>query len=122
MFHARWVDHVRRGEWDEAHGAAVRYTDTTFFWRSLMLASTLGLLGRRAEAEREAKELVRRRPDFERRGRILIGRMIKFPEITDRILAGLEEAGLRLEEPLRAQRRGAPGAIAAPKTRTRLET
>ncbi len=122
VFHARWVDHVRRGEWDEAHDAAVRYTDTTFFWRSLMLASTLGLLGRRAEAEREAKELVRLRPDFERRGHILIGRVIKFPEIRDRILAGLEEAGLRLAAPRPAQRRGAPGAIAAPKTRTRLET
>ena len=64
VFHARWVDHVRRGEWDEAHGAAIRYTDSDFFWRPLMLASTLGLLGRRAEAEREAKDLVRRRPDF----------------------------------------------------------
>jgi adenylate cyclase len=122
VYHARWVDHVRRGEWAEAHVAAVRYTDTTFFWRSLMLASTLGLLGQRAEAEREAHELVRRRPDFESRGHILIGRMIKFPDISDRIVAGLEQAGLRLKQPLPAQRRGAPGAIAAPKTRTRLET
>jgi adenylate cyclase len=122
VHHARWVDHIRRGEWEEAHGAAVRYSDTAFFWRSLMLASTLGLLGRHAEAEREGKELLRRRPDFERRGRLLVGRMIKFPEVSDRILAGLEEAGLRLREPLPAQRRGAPGAIAAPKTRTRLET
>ena len=98
VFHARWVDHIRRGEWDEAYGAAVRYTDTVFFWRSLMLASTLGLMGRLAEAEREAAELLRQRPDFPSRGRTLIGRVIKFPEVSDRILAGLEQAGLHLED------------------------
>ena len=52
VFHALWVDHIRRGEWDEAYHVAVRYTDAVWFWRPLMLASTLGLLGRRTEAER----------------------------------------------------------------------
>ena len=50
VFQARWVDHIRRGEWDEAYGVAVQYTDTVNFWRSLMRASTLGLMGRLAEA------------------------------------------------------------------------
>ena len=88
MFHALWVDHIRRGELDEAYGAAVRYTDTAYFWRSLMLASTLGLLGRLAEAERDAADLVRQRPDFPSRGRTLIGRLIKFPEVSEPILDG----------------------------------
>ncbi len=96
VFHARWVDHIRRGEWDEAYGVAVRYTDSGWFWRLLMLASTLGLLGRRAEAERVAADLVRERPDFPTRGRTLIGRLIKFPEVSDPILEGLERAGLHL--------------------------
>jgi adenylate cyclase len=122
VFHARWVDHIRRGEWDEAYGAAVRYTDTAYFWRSLMLASTLGLLGRFAEAQKEVAELLRQKPAFPSRGRTLIGRLIKFPEVSGRILEGLEGAGLRLEEPLQARRRGTAGAMAAPKSRTRLET
>jgi adenylate cyclase len=96
VFHALWVDHIRRGELDEAYGAALRYTDTGYFWRSLMLASTLGLLGRLTEAERNAADLVRQRPDFPSRGRALIGRLIKFPEVSEPILEGLERAGLHL--------------------------
>ena len=61
-----------------------------------MLASTLGLLGRRAEAEQDAADLVRQRPDFPSRGRTLIGRLIKFPEVSDPIVEGLERAGLHL--------------------------
>ena len=98
VVHAQWVDHIRRGAWDAAYGAAVRYTDTMFFWRSLMLASTLGLMGRRAEAEKGAAELLRQRPDFPYRGRTLIGRVIKFPEMAEPILEGLERAGLHLED------------------------
>jgi tetratricopeptide (TPR) repeat protein len=94
VFHARWVDHLRRGEWDEAYDAAVRYTDTAYFWRLLMRASTLGLLGRLAEAERVAADLVRVRPDFPSRGRTLIGRLIKFPDVSGPIFEGLERAGL----------------------------
>jgi adenylate cyclase len=96
VFQARWIDHIRRGELDEAYGAAVRYTDTAYFWRSLMLASTLGLLGRLAEAERNAADLVRQRPDFPSRGRTLISRLVKFPEVSEPILEGLERAGLHL--------------------------
>lgn len=96
VFHALWVDHVRRGEWDEAYHAAVRYTDAVWFWRPLMLASTLGQLGRPAEAERAVADLVRERPDFPTRGRTLIGRLIKFPQVREPILEGLERAGLRL--------------------------
>jgi adenylate cyclase len=96
VFHARWVEHVRRGELTAAHCAALQYPDTGFFWRSLMRASTLGLMGRFAEAQREAAELLRQKPEFPSLGRRLIGRVIKFPEISDRILAGLEQAGLHL--------------------------
>jgi hypothetical protein len=69
----------------------------SYFWRSLMLASTLGLLGRLAEARGHAADLVRQRPDFPTRGRTLIGRLIKFPEVSEPIVAGLERAGLSLE-------------------------
>jgi adenylate cyclase len=96
VFHALWVEHLRRGELAEAHRVALQYPDTGHFWRSLMRTSTLGLLGRVAEAQQEAAELLRQKPDFPSRGRTLIGRVIKFPEISDRIRAGLEQAGLHL--------------------------
>jgi adenylate cyclase len=98
IFHARWVDHIRSGKLDEAYSAALQYTDTAHFWRSLMRASTLGLMGRIAEAEQEAAELQRQKRDFRSRGRTLIGRLIKFPEVSGPILEGLERAGLRLDE------------------------
>ncbi len=53
-------------------------------------------MGRIAEAEQEAAELLRQKPEFPSRGRTLIGRLIKFPEIMNRIVAGLEQAGLHL--------------------------
>ena len=42
-----------------------------------MRASCLGLLGRTAEAAVEVADLLRRKPDFATRGRILIGYYIK---------------------------------------------
>ena len=84
--HALWADHLRRGELEEAYDVALRFSDSTFFWRALMRAASLGLLGRKAEAKREAAELLRQKPDFAKRGRTLIGRYIKFPELHARIV------------------------------------
>jgi hypothetical protein len=41
-------------------------------------------------------DVLRRKPDFEARGRILIGNLIKFPDVTSRIVDGLARAGLKL--------------------------
>ena len=95
--HALWADHLRRGELEEAYHVALRFSDSTFFWRALMRGASLGLLGRKAEAKREAAELLRQKPDFAKRGRTLIGRYIKFPELHARIVSGLAKAGLALD-------------------------
>jgi adenylate cyclase len=94
--HAIWANHLRLGEFEEAYQTALLYRDPTFFWRSLMRACCLGHLGRLAEAKLEVAELLQRKPDFPSRGRVLIGRHIKFPELFERIVAGLEKAGLAL--------------------------
>jgi tetratricopeptide (TPR) repeat protein len=91
-----WAYHLQRGEPDRAYQAALEYRDPTFFWRSVMRASCLGLLGRAAEAKREVAELLVRNPDFAARGRVLIGYYIKFPEAMGRIVDGLARAGLDL--------------------------
>ncbi len=95
-YHALWADHLRRGEVQEAYQAALEYRDPAFFWRSVMQACSLGLLGRASEAGDAVAQLQRTQPDFRHRGRELIGRLIKFPDLQARIVEGLARAGLEL--------------------------
>ena len=62
-----------------------------------MRACCLGHLGRVAEAKHEVAELLQRKPDFASRGRTLIGRYIKFPDLFERVVNGLGKAGLALD-------------------------
>jgi adenylate cyclase len=94
--HALWADHLRRGEADEAYQAALQYGDTGFFWRALTRACCLGHLGRLKEARLEAAELLASKPDFASRGRTLIGRLIKLPDLFEHVVDGLRKAGLAL--------------------------
>jgi tetratricopeptide (TPR) repeat protein len=91
-----WFDHLRRGEIEQAYRDALECHDPTFYWGGVMRASCLGLLGRTAEAAAVAADMLERKPDFERRGRLLIGHIIKFPEVTGLIVDGLARAGLTL--------------------------
>jgi tetratricopeptide (TPR) repeat protein len=94
--YALWADHLRRGEVEEAYQAALRYRDTGFFWRALMRACCLGHLGRLDEARGEIAELLELKPDFASRGRTLISRLLKHPELQARVADGLAKAGLVL--------------------------
>jgi adenylate cyclase len=94
---ALWAYHLRRGEMDEAYQAALQYSDPVPFWRPLMRACCLGHLGRLPEARQELAQLLAAKPDFARRGRTLIGRLIKFPDLFERVADGLAKAGLVLD-------------------------
>jgi hypothetical protein len=96
VYHGLWADHLRRGEYEEAYRAALEYRDPTFFWRSLMRACSLGHLRRTNEARAEVTELLRQKPSFPDRGRILIGRYIKAEDLQERVAEGLRKAGLVL--------------------------
>jgi DNA-binding NarL/FixJ family response regulator/TolB-like protein len=91
-----WADHLRRGETGLAYQTALEYRDPTFFWRSVMRASSLGLLGRTVEAKSEVADLLAARPDFPTRGRILLGHYLKLPELMDPVVKGLARAGLKI--------------------------
>jgi adenylate cyclase len=95
--HALWADHLRRGEIEEAYQEALRYRDIGIFWRNLMRACCLGHLGRLDEARVEVAELLVTKPDFASRGRTLVGRLIKAPELQARVAGGLAKAGLELD-------------------------
>ena len=75
---------------------ALQYRDPTFFLRALMRACSLGHLGRRKEARVEVAELLAKKPDFRSRGRTLIRRHVKFPDLLERVVDGLGKAGLAL--------------------------
>jgi adenylate cyclase len=94
--HALWADHLRRGEIEKAYQEALLYRDSGWFWRSLMRGSCLGHLGRLEEAQIELAELRRAKPGLARRGRTLIGRILKLPELQTRVAEGLAKAGLAL--------------------------
>jgi TolB-like protein len=94
--HALWLDALQRGDHAAAYQAALEYQDSVFFWRSLMRACSLGHLGRTSEAKREVAELLESRPGFAARGRILISRFVKRPDLQERVAEGLARAGLRL--------------------------
>ena len=95
--HAFWLAHLHRGEFEEAHQAALQYRDPTFFLRAMMRACCLGHLGRIEEAKVEVAELLATKPDFPSRGRTLIGRHVKFPDLLESVVGGLEKAGLPLD-------------------------
>ncbi len=94
---ALWADHLRRGEIEEAHQSALRFGDGAFFWRSVMRGACLGILRRPEDARDEIAELLRRKPDFARRGRTLVGRILKQEPLRARVAEGLARAGLPLE-------------------------
>ena len=91
------ADHLRRGEFEDAYQAALRYRDPAFFWRSLMRACCLGHLGRPEDARGPIADLLRTKPDFTSRGRTLISRILKHPEMQARVADGLAKAGLVLD-------------------------
>ena len=95
--HAFWLAHLHRGEFEEAYQAALQYRDPTFFLRAMMRACCLGHLGRLEEAKLEVAELLATKPDFPSRGRTLIGRHVKFPDLLESVVGGLEKAGLQLD-------------------------
>ena len=94
--HGLWADAMRRSDFDAAYAAALEYRDTHFFWRELMLASSLGHMGRPEDAQAAAAELLRVKPQFVHRGRRLIAHYIKPEELRATIAEGLQRAGINL--------------------------
>jgi tetratricopeptide (TPR) repeat protein len=92
-----WLNWFRQKKYQQA------YLETNFlrgvagFWDPLVRAATLGQLGKHDEGRKAVDELLAFKPDFSKRARILIGHFIKFEEIAERIVEGLEKVGLDIE-------------------------
>jgi hypothetical protein len=63
----------------------------------LIRASTAGLLGRLDEGKRFTEQVMDLKPDFAEEGRKLIGHFIKFDDIAEKIIEGLDRSGVKIK-------------------------
>lgn len=97
VHYALWVDCLRQEEYERAHLETQCLRRPSIFWDPLAKAATLGLLGRYEEGKQFVKPLLKLKPDFPSRGRILIKHYIKFDDIVERVIEGLQKVGLKIE-------------------------
>jgi hypothetical protein len=67
------------------------------FWDPLLRAITLGHSGRIKEGKQNVEEVLRLKPDFPARGRLLIRHFIKSDELVESHIEGLKKSGLDLK-------------------------
>jgi adenylate cyclase len=96
VHHALWLDWFRRGEFLQAHRETLNFRRPALFWEPLMKAATLGHLGKIDDGARNIAELLELKPDFPKRARILVGHYVKFDDILESVLAGLQKSGLKI--------------------------
>lgn len=94
-FHlAFFMYHYHRGEYENAFAEALKFNFPGLYLDPLMRAAALSQLGRQNEAKAAVSQLLKLDPDFATRGRWLISRYVKVDDLIDRIIEGLEKAGL----------------------------
>lgn len=95
---ALWANLIRQEKYDMAYKESLKRGRPQLFWDPLMRASTLGLLGQYEEGQKCVDNLLKLRPDFPQTGKTLIGNYIKFKEISERIVEGLQRVGLEIHD------------------------
>lgn len=94
-FHlAFFMYHYHHGEYENAFAEALKFNFPGLYLDPLMRAAALSQLGKQNEAKTAVSQLLKLDPDFTTRGRWLIGRYVKVDDLIDRIIEGLEKAGL----------------------------
>jgi hypothetical protein len=96
VHYALWLDYLRQEEYQQAHLETQRLKRPSVFWDPLAKAVTLGLLGRYEEGKHFVKNLLELKPNFSERGRILIKHYIKFDDIVECVIEGLQKVGLKI--------------------------
>lgn len=86
--------HYYRGDYEAALVDAIAFNTPGYLWDPLLRTAVLGQLGHQAEAEKAASELLSLVPDFGRRGRSVVQRMVFRDEHTEEVWDGLLKAGI----------------------------
>jgi adenylate cyclase len=96
VHHTLWVDWVRQKNYPQAHNETLNFRMPLLFWEPLMRAAVCGLLGKIREGEHSVNALLKLKPEFPSRGRVLIKHYIKFDDIAAKVIQGLKEVGIDL--------------------------
>ena len=97
VHYALWLDWFRQKEYEQAHLEALNLRMPLEFWVPFVKAATYGQLGNVEEGKRAVENLLKLKPDFPTRGRVLIKHYIKFEDILEHVIEGLNNVGLRIE-------------------------
>lgn len=95
--YALWINWIGRRDYEKAYAETLNFRTPLLFWDPLMKAATLGLLGRIQEGKKAVEDLLKLKPNFSTRGRVLIKNYIKFDDIYRHMIEGLNQVGLRIE-------------------------
>ena len=94
-FHiATYMDSYRRGDYGAALAKAQKLNYPQFYMDPLMRAAALGQLGRQKEAKEAIEQLLKIEPNFKRQAYEIIGRLVKVDDLIDKIIFGLNKAGI----------------------------
>ena len=102
-YYRPWVRHAvcfnwfRIGNYEKAYQESLHFRMPELFWDPLLKASACGHVGRIEEGQGCVRDLLALKPDFAERGRVLIGRYVKFQDIADGIVEGLGKLGMNIE-------------------------
>jgi len=96
--YALFLDWFRQEEYERAYLETLNFRRPSFFWEPVARAATFGQLGRYQEGKRAAEKLLKLKPEFPTRGRVLIGHYIKFEDIVERFMDGLRKSGLNVAD------------------------
>jgi len=94
-FHlAPFMDFYHRSKYEDALAEALKFNYPEMVWDPLMRAAALGQMGREGEARAAVGELLKLEPGFTRGARRLINHYVKVDDLVDKIIVGLQKAGL----------------------------
>jgi adenylate cyclase len=91
-----WVNYLWQKDYAAAYHETLKLTSPALFLNHLATASSLGLLGNIEDGRKSAAELLKLKPDFAERGRIPIRHYIKFDDIVERVIEGLNAVGIEV--------------------------
>ncbi len=87
-------DCYRRGDYEKAYSEALKFNFPDLYLDPMMRATALGQLARQKEAKKAIEQLLKMEPNFRHRAHRMIGRYIKVDDLIDKIIVGLQKAGL----------------------------
>ena len=94
-FHlAPYMDYYFRGEYEKAYTEALKFNFPGLYLDPVMRAAALSQLERGKEAKAAVGQLLKLEPDFATRGRWLLNRYIKVEELVEKVIEGLQKAGI----------------------------